>query len=110
MDTPKHFPDATSSLLAGFSPYLARVVLDLPTNSIEFHLLDCVESPTTLRILRFERLQSLEITPHDPEDTDPLFIDSIIGADRNGLGFSFHTDRYAISFRCGAIVESTRAA
>ena len=110
MNAQQHFPDATASLLAGFSPYLARVILDLPTNSIEFHLLDRVESPITVRVLRFQQLASLQVTPHDPEDTDPLFIDSIIGVQRTGLGFDFHTDKFAISFRCGALVESTRAA
>ena len=109
MNAQRHFPDATASLLAGFSPYIHCVVLDLPTNSIEFHLLDRVESPTALRILRFERLQNLEITPHNPEDTDPLFIDSIIGAHRKDMAFYFHTVRYAFSFCCGALVEFTRA-
>ena len=107
MNVQERFPDVTDELLAGFSPYIASIVLDLPTNSIEFHLLDRVESPTALRVLRFERLQSLEITPHNPDDIDPLFMDSIIGAQRQDMAFYFHTERFAISFRCAVLGEST---
>ena len=91
MNATKQLPDVTSSLLRGFSPYLQNVVFDFPTNSIEFQLLDRVEQPTAYRVLRFDRLSDLQITPPDPEEADPKFIDSIIGAHRDGAEFHFHT-------------------
>jgi len=99
-------PDVTSTLLGGFSPYLHRVSFDFPTNSIEFHLLDRIEEPSCVRVLRFDRLRELEITPHDPSDIEREFIDSIIGAHRDGDAFHFHTDRFAISFRCDSFRNS----
>lgn len=110
MTAAKQLPDVTSTLLGRFSPYLHSVVFDFSTNSIEFQLLDRIEQPTSCRVLRFERLSELQITPHDPEDADPNFTDSIIGAHRDGDEFYFHTDRFAISFSCGAFHEHDRNA
>jgi hypothetical protein len=102
----KQLPDVTSTLLAGFSPYLERIFFDFCTNSIEFRLFDLIEQPTSLRVLRFERIQDLEITAHNADEIDPTFIDSIIGAHRQGAEFYFHSDRYAISFRSAVFHES----
>jgi len=110
MNAAKQLPDVTSTLLGRFSPYLISIVFDFPTNSIEFQLLDRVEQPTSYRVLRFDRLRELQITPHDPEDADPNFIDSIIGARRDGDEFHFHTDRFAISFCCDTFHEYDRNA
>ena len=110
MSASKQLPDVTETLLGGFSPFLHRVVFDFSTNSIEFQLLDRVEQPTSFRVLRFDRLRELQITPHDPDDAEPNYIDSIIGAHRDGDEFYFHTDRFGISFCCGAFHEHTRNA
>lgn len=110
MNAAKQLPDVTSTLLGGFSPYLHRVVLDFSTNSIEFQLLDRIDQPTSFRVLRFDRLRELQMTSHAPEDVDSNFIDSIIGAHRDGDEFHFHTDRFAISFSCGAFLEYDRSA
>ena len=92
--------DVTSALLDGYSPYLHSIRLDFPTNSIEFHLLDRIEQPSSIRVLRFDRLIDLQITSHEPNDTDPNFIDSIIGVQRGANEFHIHTDRFAITFHC----------
>ena len=110
MNAAKQLPDVTSTLLGHFSPYIHSVVFDFPTNSIEFQLLDRIEQPTSYRVLRFDGVRELQITPHDPEDADPNFIDSIIGAHRDGDEFHFHTDRFAISFSCGAFHAHDRNA
>ena len=110
MNAPKQLPEATTTLLAGFSPYLRRIIFDFATDSIEFHLLDRVEQPTSLRVLRFERLRKLNITPHDPADIESNCIDSIIGAYHDGYEFLFHTNHYEISFSSEAFHESTRNA
>jgi len=105
MNPTQRFTDVTSVLLGGFSPYLQRMNFDFPTNSLELQLLDRIEEPTAVRVLRFEGLCELEITPHDPADNDPDFIDSVIGALRDGEAFLFHTNRFTISFSCGAFHE-----
>jgi len=105
MNAARPLPDVTASLLGGFSPYLRRVVFDFSTNFIEFQLLDRIEHPVSVRVLKFDRLRELQITPHDSADSDPDFMDSIIGAHRDGDEYHFHTDRFAISFSCGAFSE-----
>ena len=110
MNGTKQLPEVTSALLGSFSPYLHNVVFDFLTNSIEFQLLDRVDQPTSLRVLRFDRLKDLRITPLDPDDDDPNYIDSVIGAHRDGDEFYFQTERYGISFSCGVFHEYTRNA
>jgi hypothetical protein len=105
MSVTKLLPEVTLSLLGRFSPYLQSAVFDFPSNSLELRLRDRIEQPTAYRVLRFEALRELEIVPHDPEDTNPNFIDSIIGAHRDGHEFHFHTDRFSISFSCGGFQQ-----
>jgi hypothetical protein len=100
--------DITGELLDGFSPYLQSVHFDFLSNSLEFRLLDQIDRPARLRVIRFERVKELQVTPHDADDTDPNFIDGIIGAQRRGDAYHLHTDRQAISFSCAAVIHSER--
>ena len=108
--TSKLLPDVTSSLLGGFSPYLRGINFDFSNSSIEFHLFDSVEQPTSIRVLRFDHLRSLQIIRHfpdDPDDGDPDMLDSIIGAHCEANEYYFHTERFGISFSCGGFSKQT---
>lgn len=110
MNNEKPLTDVTSTLLDGFSPFLHRVFFDFSSNLIEFELLDRVEQPTAFRVLRFERIRELQITPHEPDEVDPNFIDSVIGAQRSGDDFQFTTEYFSIFFSCGTFHAHNRDA
>jgi hypothetical protein len=101
-------PDVTTELLGGFSPYLHDLHFDFSANALELQLLDQIDQPSRVRVLRFERVKELRVTSHDAEDTDRNFIEGIIGAHRRGDEYHFHTDRQAISFSCADVMHTER--